>query len=69
METAANVLVGPAARPRAGAPEPDPVASAVAATFAGVIADWLHGRIEATPTEIAQRVWRLVINLHRTPLP
>lgn len=52
-----------------GAPEPDLVASAVAATFAGVLADWLHGLIQATPTEIAQRIWRLLINLHRTPLP
>ncbi|MEX0173090.1 TetR/AcrR family transcriptional regulator [Streptomyces sp. LMG1-1-1.1] len=56
-------------RALAGAPEPDLVASAVAAAFAGVLADWLHGLIEATPTEIAQRVWRLLVNLHRTPLP
>ncbi|MFJ8085466.1 TetR/AcrR family transcriptional regulator [Streptomyces sp. NPDC096205] len=55
-------------RALAGAPEPDLVASAVAATFAGVVADWLHGLIEATPSEIAQRVWRLLVNLHRTPL-
>ncbi|WP_225804315.1 TetR/AcrR family transcriptional regulator [Streptomyces sp. NK15101] len=55
-------------RALAGAPEPDLVASAVAAAFAGVLADWLHGLIEATPTEIAQRVWRLLVNLHRTPL-
>ncbi|MFC9398571.1 TetR/AcrR family transcriptional regulator [Streptomyces sp. NPDC057027] len=55
-------------RTLAGAPEPDLVASAVAAAFAGVLADWLHGLIEATPTEIAQRVWRLLVNLHRTPL-
>ena len=56
-------------RALAGAPEPDLVASAVAATFAGVLADWLHGLIQATPTQIAHRVWRLLINLHRTPLP
>jgi AcrR family transcriptional regulator len=56
-------------RALAGAPEPDLVASAVAATFAGVLADWLHGLIEATPAQIAQRTWRLLINLHRTPLP
>ncbi|MFJ5833607.1 TetR/AcrR family transcriptional regulator [Streptomyces sp. NPDC093089] len=56
-------------RALAGAPEPDLVASAVAAAFAGVLADWLHGLIEATPTEVAQRVWRLLVNLHRTPLP
>jgi AcrR family transcriptional regulator len=56
-------------RTLAGAPEPDLVASAVAAAFAGVLADWLHGLIEATPTEIAQRVWRLLVHLHRTHLP
>ncbi|MER8044465.1 TetR/AcrR family transcriptional regulator [Streptomyces sp. NPDC094032] len=56
-------------RALAGAPEPDLIASAVAATFAGVLADWLHGLIEATPDEIAQRVWRLLVTLHRTPLP
>ncbi|MCB5183064.1 TetR/AcrR family transcriptional regulator [Streptomyces antimicrobicus] len=56
-------------RALAGAPEPELVASAVAATFAGVLADWLHGLIEATPAEIAGRVWRLLISLHRTPLP
>jgi AcrR family transcriptional regulator len=55
-------------RALAGAPEPDLVASAVAATFAGVLADWLHGLIEAEPPEIAQRVWRLLVTLHRTPL-
>ncbi|MFG3039859.1 TetR/AcrR family transcriptional regulator [Streptomyces sp. NPDC048330] len=55
-------------RALAGAPEPDLVASAVAAAFAGVLADWLHGLIEATPAQIAERVWRLLVNLHRTPL-
>ncbi|GAA0593779.1 TetR/AcrR family transcriptional regulator [Streptomyces crystallinus] len=55
-------------RALAGAPEPDLVASAVAGTFAGVLADWLHGLIEATAAEIATRVWRLLVNLHRTPL-
>lgn len=44
------------------------MASAVAATFAGLLADWLHGLIEATPEEIAARTWRLLIALHRTPL-
>ncbi|MEW1634262.1 TetR/AcrR family transcriptional regulator [Streptomyces sp. NPDC093801] len=58
-----------AERALAGAPEPDLVASAVAAAFAGVLADWLHGLVEATPAEIAGRVWRLLIGLHRTPLP
>jgi AcrR family transcriptional regulator len=52
----------------AGAPAPDLFASGVAATFVGVLADWLHGLIEATPAQIAQWVWRLLVNLHRTPL-
>ncbi|MEU8763610.1 TetR/AcrR family transcriptional regulator [Streptomyces sp. NPDC048659] len=56
-------------RTLAGAPEPELVASAVAASFAAVFADWLHGLIEATPERIAGRVWRLLVNLHRTPLP
>ncbi|PYC79479.1 TetR family transcriptional regulator [Streptomyces tateyamensis] len=55
-------------RALAGAPAPDLFASAVAATFVGVLADWLHGLIEATPGELAGQVWRLLINLHRTPL-
>ncbi|MEV4558630.1 TetR/AcrR family transcriptional regulator [Kitasatospora sp. NPDC049285] len=55
-------------RELAGAPEPGLVASAVAAAFAGVFADWLHGLVEATPDELAGRVWRLLISLHRTPL-
>ncbi|MFG3345928.1 TetR family transcriptional regulator [Streptomyces sp. NPDC048018] len=58
-----------AERELAGAPEPELVASAVASAFAGVLADWLHGMIEGTPAEIAGRVWRLLISLHRTPLP
>ncbi|KKZ73178.1 TetR/AcrR family transcriptional regulator [Streptomyces showdoensis] len=57
-----------AERALAGAPEPDLIASAVAATFAGVLADWLHGLIGAAPAEIAQRVWGLLITLHRAPL-
>lgn len=57
-----------AERSLAGAPEPDLVASAVAATFAAVLADWLHGLIEATTAQITERVWRLLISLHRTPL-
>ncbi|MCH0570386.1 TetR/AcrR family transcriptional regulator [Streptomyces sp. MUM 136J] len=58
-----------AERALAGAPEPDLMASAVAAAFAGVLADWLHGLIDATPAVITQRIWRLLVNLHRTPLP
>ncbi|MGW2016410.1 TetR/AcrR family transcriptional regulator [Streptomyces sp. NPDC001927] len=55
-------------RELAGAPEPGLVASAVAAAFAGLLADWLHGLIDAGPEQIAARTWRLLIALHRTPL-
>ncbi|MFD3438281.1 TetR/AcrR family transcriptional regulator [Streptomyces sp. NPDC058685] len=51
-----------------GAPRPDLIATAVAATFAGLLADWLHGAIEADPEEMAGQAWRLLIALHRTPL-
>ncbi|MFJ5265037.1 TetR/AcrR family transcriptional regulator [Streptomyces sp. NPDC088387] len=50
-----------------GAPQPELIASAVAATFTGVLADWLHDRIEGTPAEIAGQVWPLLIALHRVP--
>ncbi|MFI8288917.1 TetR/AcrR family transcriptional regulator [Streptomyces sp. NPDC085614] len=56
-------------RELAGAPEPDLVASAVSAAFAGLLADWLHGLIDASPDRIAGRTWRLLIALHRTPMP
>ncbi|MFF8035635.1 MULTISPECIES: TetR/AcrR family transcriptional regulator [unclassified Streptomyces] len=56
-------------RSLAGAPEPDLIASAVAATFTGVLADWLHGLIPGTPGEIAHRIWHLLVTLHRAPPP
>lgn len=55
-----------AERELAGAPEPELIASAVAAAFAGVLADWLHGLIDASPDTVAARVWRLLVVLHRT---
>ncbi|MEU0278599.1 MULTISPECIES: TetR/AcrR family transcriptional regulator [unclassified Streptomyces] len=55
-------------RTLAGAPAPELIASAVAAAFAGVLADWLHGLIEDTPEGIAARVWRLLVALHRMPV-
>ncbi|GHA54069.1 hypothetical protein GCM10010372_62760 [Streptomyces tauricus] len=54
-------------RELAGAPQAPLVASAVAATFAGVLADWLHGLVTGTPEEIAHKVWRLLVALHATP--
>ncbi|MFD4945836.1 TetR/AcrR family transcriptional regulator [Streptomyces sp. NPDC058239] len=56
-------------RTLAGAPEPELIASAVAATFTGVLADWLHGLIESTSAQIAHRIWCLLVTLHRTRLP
>ncbi|MFC9328149.1 TetR/AcrR family transcriptional regulator [Kitasatospora sp. NPDC057015] len=52
-------------RELAGARHADLVATAVAATFTGVLADWLHERVEAEPGTIAADVWRLLIALHR----
>ncbi|MBT2458819.1 TetR/AcrR family transcriptional regulator [Streptomyces sp. ISL-86] len=55
-----------AERAAVGAPHPDLVGSAVAATFTGVLADWLHGRIPVTdPAELADRLWSLLLALHR----
>ncbi|NUK06018.1 TetR/AcrR family transcriptional regulator [Streptomyces lunaelactis] len=55
-------------RELAGAPAAALIASAVASTFAGVLADWLHGLIDATPAAMASHTWRLLLSLHRTPL-
>ncbi|MEU2931110.1 TetR/AcrR family transcriptional regulator [Streptomyces sp. NPDC007251] len=52
-----------------GAPLPDLVASAVAATFVGILADWLHGVLDAPPAEITHQVWRMLVHLHRVPAP
>ena len=51
-------------RERAGAADAPLVASAVAATFAGVLADWLHGLLEGTAGDIADQVWQLLVALH-----
>jgi AcrR family transcriptional regulator len=48
----------------AGPAEPA-VASAVAATFTGILADWLHGQVPGTVDDIAAQVWRLLAALHR----
>lgn len=42
------------------------IAGAVAGLFAGVLADWVHGRIEATPAQLAGSVWRMLIAVHGT---
>ncbi|MGW3411594.1 TetR/AcrR family transcriptional regulator [Streptomyces sp. NPDC000888] len=55
-----------AERTLVGAPDAPLIASAVAATFAGVLADWLHGLLDATPDEVAHQVWQLLVALHRS---
>ncbi|MFE5406109.1 TetR/AcrR family transcriptional regulator [Streptomyces sp. NPDC056580] len=55
-----------AERELAGAPDAPLVASAVAATFAGVLADWLHGLLTASPAEVTDQVWQLLVALHRS---
>lgn len=57
-----------AERATVGAPRPELVASAVAATFTAVLADWLHGGLPAglaDPAELADRIWLLLVALHR----
>ncbi|MFJ7158219.1 TetR/AcrR family transcriptional regulator [Streptomyces sp. NPDC101118] len=56
-----------AERTLAGGHSPALIASAVTATFTGVLADWLHGLVEGTPEALAGQVWRLLITLHRHP--
>ncbi|MFJ3835629.1 TetR/AcrR family transcriptional regulator [Streptomyces sp. NPDC090054] len=53
-----------------GAPHADLVASAVAAAFTGVLADWLHGLVPDTgPPALADRIWALLMALHRALPP
>ncbi|MGW5397975.1 TetR/AcrR family transcriptional regulator [Streptomyces sp. NPDC003952] len=57
-----------AERAAVGAPRPELVASAVAAAFTAVLADWLHGDLPgdlADPAALADRIWLLLIALHR----
>ncbi|MGP4007392.1 TetR/AcrR family transcriptional regulator [Streptomyces sp. 4N124] len=53
-----------AERRLAGAADAPLVASAVAATFAGVLADWLHGLVEGSPEQVADQIWQLLVSLH-----
>ncbi|MFE2147622.1 hypothetical protein ACFXA3_38850, partial [Streptomyces sp. NPDC059456] len=54
-----------AERTAAGAPHADLVASAVAATFTGILADWLHESVPGSPGELAEHLWPLLLALHR----
>ncbi|MEV7952135.1 TetR/AcrR family transcriptional regulator [Streptomyces rubiginosohelvolus] len=47
-------------------PGQDLTASAVAALFTGVLADWVHGRTSATPALLAARIWRMLLAVHAT---
>lgn len=42
----------------------DLTASAVAGLFTGVLTDWVHDRIDATPEQLAGRVWRMLLAVH-----
>lgn len=44
----------------------DVTAAAVAGLFTGVLADWLHARVDATPDRLAARVWRMLTAVHAT---
>ncbi|MFI5671615.1 TetR/AcrR family transcriptional regulator [Streptomyces sp. NPDC051704] len=54
-----------AERTAAGAPHADLVASAVAATFTGILADWLHDSVPGSPADLADHLWPLLLALHR----
>ncbi|WNI19850.1 TetR/AcrR family transcriptional regulator [Actinacidiphila sp. ITFR-21] len=54
-----------AERLRAGAPQPALAASATAAAFTGLLADWLHGEVAQPPEEFALNVWRVLLAVHR----
>lgn len=42
----------------------DLTASAVAGLFTGMLADWVHDRTEATPEQLAGRIWRTLLAVH-----
>ncbi|MER5554315.1 TetR/AcrR family transcriptional regulator [Streptomyces sp. NPDC002793] len=42
----------------------DVAASAVAGLFTGVVADWVHDRIDASPEQLAGRIWRMLVAVH-----
>ncbi|MGY4931377.1 hypothetical protein ACWD7T_09680, partial [Streptomyces sp. 900116325] len=54
-------------RPRGSAE--DLIASAVAGLFTGVLADWVHGRTDATPAQLAGGIWRMLLAVHAAAAP
>jgi AcrR family transcriptional regulator len=42
----------------------DLTASAVAGLFTGVLTDWVHDRIDASPERLAGQVWRMLLAVH-----
>ncbi|WP_153030550.1 TetR/AcrR family transcriptional regulator [Amycolatopsis sp. YIM 10] len=53
-------------RRRAETPGDEAIASAVAATFTGVLGGRLHGHVPGTDAEVATRIWTMVLALHRS---
>ncbi|MFE4453835.1 TetR/AcrR family transcriptional regulator [Streptomyces sp. NPDC056796] len=49
-------------RPAAGGH--DLTASAVAGLFTGMLSDWVHGLTDATPEQLAGRIWRSLLAVH-----
>ncbi|MFB7309681.1 TetR/AcrR family transcriptional regulator [Streptomyces sp. NPDC056192] len=47
----------------------DLIASAVAGLFTGVLADWVHGRTDATPAQLASGTWRMLSAVHTAGAP
>lgn len=47
----------------------DLIASAVAGLFTGVLADWVHGRTDATPAQLAGGIWRMLLAVHTAAAP
>ncbi|WP_405809599.1 TetR/AcrR family transcriptional regulator [Streptomyces sp. NBC_01520] len=42
----------------------DLTASAVAGLFTGMLTDWVHDRTDATPEQLAGRIWRTLLAVH-----
>ncbi|MFD9542026.1 TetR/AcrR family transcriptional regulator [Streptomyces sp. NPDC060022] len=51
-------------RRRPGGSGHDLTASAVAGLFTGMLADWVHDRTDATPEQLAGRIWRNLLAVH-----
>lgn len=36
----------------------------MAGLFTGVLTDWVHGRTDASPEQLAGQVWRMLLAVH-----